>query len=219
MYSLPLFPLNTVLFPTMPLSLHIFEERYKFMIRRCISANQSFGVVLIESGSEVQGLGSQAIPYQIGCTATITHVQELTLGRMNIVAVGGQRFEIVSYGYDEPYLVAQVETLQQREEEGVTLRRAGNKLRIWLERYLNVVERAERVHFDRSQMPADDTELAYFAASISKIPLSEKQELLAENSIVALLARMNTILQKESLILDMMVNAPEHAEQLPFSLN
>ena len=52
MATLPLFPLNTVLFPGMQLKLHIFEERYKLMINSCIESNQPFGVVLIKEGRE-----------------------------------------------------------------------------------------------------------------------------------------------------------------------
>ena len=51
--KLPLFPLNTVLFPGAPIQLHIFEERYRLMIGRCLEQSSPFGVVLIRSGSEV----------------------------------------------------------------------------------------------------------------------------------------------------------------------
>ena len=54
-YKLPLFPLNMVLFPGLPISLHIFEERYRLMIARCIEQNGPFGVVLIREGREVGG--------------------------------------------------------------------------------------------------------------------------------------------------------------------
>src|SRR3954466_6437378 len=96
MFELPLFPLNTVLFPGMPLNLHIFEERYKLMIGRCIEANQPFGAVLIKRGSEVSGLGKAAEPFSIGCTVQITQVQSLGAGRMNISVVGKERFQIFS---------------------------------------------------------------------------------------------------------------------------
>src|SRR5512147_2655499 len=92
MYELPLFPLNTVLFPGMPISLHIFEPRYKLMIEQCIQIAQPFGVVLIREG--VEALGPSAEPHQIGCSAQITQVERLEDGRMNIVAVGVERFQI-----------------------------------------------------------------------------------------------------------------------------
>jgi Lon protease-like protein len=92
MFELPLFPLNTVLFPGMPLPLRIFEERYKLMIRFCIENNQPFGVVLIRQGLEA--LGRLAEPYEIGCTARIIEVEPLAKGQMNISTLGEKRFRI-----------------------------------------------------------------------------------------------------------------------------
>ena len=53
--SLPLFPLNVVLFPNAVIPLHVFEERYKLMAQRCLDSDSRFGVVLIKSGDEVGG--------------------------------------------------------------------------------------------------------------------------------------------------------------------
>ena len=92
MNALPLFPLNTVLFPGMPLGLYIFEERYKLMMAQCLQEEQPFGVVLIAQGKEA--MGPAAEPHPVGCTAVITEVQKLNDGRMNIVAVGQERFHI-----------------------------------------------------------------------------------------------------------------------------
>ncbi|MCS7071304.1 MAG: LON peptidase substrate-binding domain-containing protein, partial [Anaerolinea sp.] len=78
MVMLPLFPLNTVLFPGIPISLHIFEDRYKLMINRCLNSQMPFGIVLLQSGSEVQGAGPAPQPYSIGCTAHIVQVQRLS---------------------------------------------------------------------------------------------------------------------------------------------
>ena len=62
MFEIPLFPLNTVLFPGMPLSLHIFEERYKLMIKHCLDEECPFGVLLIREGKEVDGIPSVGHP-------------------------------------------------------------------------------------------------------------------------------------------------------------
>ena len=90
----------------MPLKLHIFEERYKLMIGQCYKAGQPFGVALIQSGHEV---GGRAQPFAIGCTAIITQLEPLPEGRMNIVAIGQERFQIQSLKFDQPYLVGLVE--------------------------------------------------------------------------------------------------------------
>ena len=60
MRDLPLFPLNSVLFPALPLPLHIFEERYKLMIGTCTASDQLFGVCLIKEGVEVGGRPSRS---------------------------------------------------------------------------------------------------------------------------------------------------------------
>src|SRR5438067_10321725 len=78
---LPLFPLNVVLFPRMPLPLRIFEDRYKEMIRRCLDNDQPFGVLLIRDGQEV---GPPAIPEEVGTLARIRVVEQLDEGNLNL---------------------------------------------------------------------------------------------------------------------------------------
>src|SRR4030067_2100194 len=94
MFDLPLFPLNTVLFPGMPLPLHIFEERYKRLIRDCLETHQPFGVVLIRKGYEANG--PLAEPHEIGCTARIVDIQPLSDGGINVITLGENRFRIHS---------------------------------------------------------------------------------------------------------------------------
>lgn len=220
MFRLPLFPLNTVLFPKMPLSLHIFEERYKLMMRRCIDERLPFGVILLESGSEVKGFGPSPVPYSVGCTAVINHVQTLPQGRLNLTAIGDQRFRTIELEHDEPYLVGQVEFLDMVPPAADdNLNTHVNPLRDWIERYLSVLERTERVRFDRNQLPTGDLDLAYFAATILKVGNEEKQALLAQNDMLALLRSLRKAYAKEVTILDLMLQANESEEVLPFSLN
>ena len=108
MDELMLFPLNTVLFPSETLSLHIFEPRYRTMVRICLREHKPFGIVLIRAGAEV---GGPATPHEVGTEATILAWQELAEGRYNIVVQGGRRFEIVEQDHSHPFLVATVRTL------------------------------------------------------------------------------------------------------------
>ncbi len=82
---LPLFPLTTVLFPEMLLPLHIFEPRYRLLVRRCMDEDRPFGVVLIRSGQEV---GATAEPHGIGTEAKIMAFSPLSDGRSYIVVRG-----------------------------------------------------------------------------------------------------------------------------------
>jgi hypothetical protein len=122
MYELPLFPLNTVLFPGMPIDLHIFEPRYLLMISRCLTAEQPFGVVLIRTGLEANG--ALAEPYSIGTTARISTVEHLADGRMNLTALGEERFEILSLDRSGPYLVGQVQAARPAANPAGTARNA-----------------------------------------------------------------------------------------------
>jgi Lon protease-like protein len=217
MLKLPLFPLNTVLFPGMPLSLHIFEERYKLMINRCLEAHLPFGVVLIENGLEANGPLAQ--PHHVGCTARITQVQPLGGGRMNLVAVGQDRFKILSLEHDQPYLVGNVELLPMENDNPVVLNSTGRYLRPWVERYLTMLARAENLKFDIDQLPQDPLSLAYLAAFLVQIPTAQKQDLLAVEGASALMDNVRAIYRREVTLLDAMLAKDNVAEQGPFSLN
>ncbi len=110
--ELPLFPLNTVLCPGIALPLHIFEERYRAMVRQCLDTNSPFGVVLIRHGRET-GAGSISFT-GIGTIAEIRDAGSYTDGRYDLLVVGTRRFEIrhVLSG-KQPYLVAEVDVLEE----------------------------------------------------------------------------------------------------------
>jgi Lon protease-like protein len=105
---LPLFPLQVVLFPRTPVALHIFEERYKEMVREAIDNKTEFGVVLA---------GEKGI-VNTGCTAIIEKIlAEYPDGRMDIVAMGRRRFEILMLNDEKSYLRGSVEFFDDEESE------------------------------------------------------------------------------------------------------
>lgn len=216
MYELPLFPLNTVLFPGMPLKLHIFEERYKLMIRHCYDAGQPFGVTLIRTGEEV---GGSADPFPTGCTALITELEPLPGGRMNIMAVGQERFVIHSLKQDQPYLVGVVETRPLANPGGENLERSGKTLRVWVQKYLKILSDASETPFDTNQLPGDPLRLAYLASFLLNIPGEQKQDLLDINQADELMSNLRSIYRREVTLLDAMVK-PQQADDIgPFSSN
>jgi Lon protease-like protein len=89
--NLPLFPLNTVLFPGGRLPLRIFEQRYMDMAKACLKDGSPFGVCLIREGGEV---GEPAIPAEVGTLARITTWDMPQLGVLQVLALGSQRFRI-----------------------------------------------------------------------------------------------------------------------------
>jgi uncharacterized protein len=102
----PMFPLGTVLVPGMLLPLHVFEPRYRRMLDDCLAGDRSFGVVLIERGSEV---GGGDVRTGVGTLARILQAEETPDGRWALVAVGVQRIRIASWLPDDPYPRAEVE--------------------------------------------------------------------------------------------------------------
>ncbi|HUL34292.1 MAG TPA: LON peptidase substrate-binding domain-containing protein [Candidatus Eisenbacteria bacterium] len=103
---IPLFPLNVVLFPGEQLPLHIFEARYRRMVRECLDAESPFGVLLaVDDGIT-----------RVGCTAEILEVvKRYPDGRMDIVTVGRDPFRIVELFNDDPLLEGCVDYLEDRD--------------------------------------------------------------------------------------------------------
>jgi uncharacterized protein len=113
--QIPLFPLHTVLSPGLALPLHVFEDRYRLMVRRCLDESRPFGVVLIHEGSELaprDGGPQELAIASVGTFAEIREASRYADGRWELLTVGAGRFviETVRTGL-EPYLVADVEPL------------------------------------------------------------------------------------------------------------
>jgi uncharacterized protein len=123
--QLPLFPLHTVLCPGIALPLHIFEERYRELVRYCIDTPSPFGVVLIREGQEA-GPGSLSFS-AIGTTAEIRRAGRYPDGRYDLLVVGTGRFAIeeVTVG-QEPYIVAEATLLDDEVADADEARRLAN---------------------------------------------------------------------------------------------
>lgn len=203
MIELPLFPLNTVLFPGMPLTLHIFEERYKRMMRTCLRTREPFGVVLIRHGE--QAFGPLADPHTIGTTARILETEPLKDGKMNIVALGQKRFRILDLDFSRPYLVGKVELYPLVNGDGHALEKTGRRLKPWVERYMHILTEVNNVELNPDHLPNDPMVLAYLAAVLLQIPPEQKQELLAAERALDLLTAMYGIYRREVPLLRVML--------------
>jgi Lon protease-like protein len=139
--QLALFPLHAVLCPGVALPLHIFEDRYRLLIDRCIDRMEPFGVVLIREGRETGRLEGRIA--EVGTTALIRQARRTGDGRMNIMCVGGRRFRIA--GLDEksePYLVGEVELLDEALGDEVAARRLAERVSRRFLRYLELLQPA-----------------------------------------------------------------------------
>ncbi len=194
--EIPLFPLNTVLFPKMVLPLHIFEERYKKMIRLCLEENLPFGVCLIESGEEV---GAPAIPCPVGTTAEIVAHQVLEEGRMNISVVGKERFHILEIVREQPYIMARVESLAViKGRKSVRITSLANEIRDLFKRYMALLLLLTRGWTHDLGDPRQPLDLAYYvAARLTTLTPKERQTLLEQESLEDLLRHEVVLLHRE----------------------
>ena len=176
--ELPLFPLNVVLFPGMPLPLHIFEERYKEMIGECLEHDIPFGIVLIREGPEV---GGSAEPYTVGTTARIARVEQLDEGRMNLLTEGKRRFRILEVTQRQPYLKGRVEYIPeepgQLSEE--TLTEAGELFGSCLQSVAGLRGR----WVSRGKVPEDVLALSYTISHFLDLSPHTRQQLLEAGSV------------------------------------
>jgi len=219
MSELPLFPLHTVLFPHTPIQLHIFEERYQHMIGMCLQEKRPFGVVLIRRGAEA--LGPLAMPYDVGCTADIIATQPLEAGRMNLVALGVERFTIRSLDRaSHPYLTARVEFLPWRVHQPEVLEQRADTLRVQLRSYLDrLVHLSDKNEvFDARKLPENPFELACLAAAVLEIDPVAKQALLECATQDELGESLQVSYRREAALVRTL-HDHAHKDEPPFSLN
>ncbi len=212
---LPLFPLGSVLFPGALMPLHIFEPRYRLLIRRCIDRQRPFGIVLIRRGSEI---GPSAEPYAVGTEAKIVAESLLPDGRSYIVTRGERRFAVETLMPEvEPYLVGQVRYLDETDGDGA-LDRATMALEALGAYLLAVVavtddSRGEHALADdlRGAQPRD---LAYRIAGSLAVDAPQQQALLELETTSARLAEETRILNRETeLLRDLLVRLRERGER------
>ena len=161
---IPLFPLDVVLFPGCSLPLHIFEPRYKMMIRRCLNMKMRFGVILAQKA----GIAT------VGCTAAIVSLaKQYPNGEMDILTRGEKAFQVKEVFDDKPYLEAAIECFDEPPESYAP---APSKL-------TETYDQCYWLLFNRApQKPRAKVRIspAYAMASSLPLPLEQKQ-LLLEN--------------------------------------
>jgi uncharacterized protein len=211
---LPLFPLTTVLFPEMLLPLHIFEPRYRLLVRRCMDEDRPFGVVLIRSGQEV---GANAEPHQIGTEAKIMAFSPLSDGRSYIVVRGGRRFALDEAVPDEePYLVGRVRYLDEVEGDDAAAR-AGVAVEAYGQYLVAVMAVTDDARGDRAIVDelasVPPGEAAYRIAASLAVDASERQRLLELPSDAQRLDAEKNLLERETTLLrDLLVRLRAHGE-------
>jgi Lon protease-like protein len=195
-YKLPLFPLDMVLFPGAPITLRIFEERYRIMIGRCLEQSGPFGVVLIREGPEV---GGEAIPNSVGTTAVISDSVRLDDGRYYLTAVGQRRFRVQYIAQRQPYLLASVADLPE-ETGGAPMIVAADQLRALYVRYWSAVAAATGHRHQPETLSENVVDLTYWMAQRLQVDNIHKQRWL-EADVATRLREISAAIRAELLLL------------------
>jgi Lon protease-like protein len=172
--ELPLFPLHVVLFPGADLPLHIFEARYRLMIKECHEQDKPFGVVLARLNSPLK----HEEPYPVGTMADILALSRMDDGRMNLIARGGQRFRILEQHHEKPYLTGIVESFNDLPEPEQVLREQADKAQELFHTYLEILLEVVGKPETQFNLPVEPEELSHFIAYFLDIEDEEKQQLL-----------------------------------------
>ena len=213
---LPLFPLNTVLFPHMPLPLQVFERRYKLMLRDCLDAGQSFGVVAIREGEET---GAQAVPHDVGTLAKIVNMERLDDGRVKLLLTGTTRFRVLRTSADRPYLRASVRFLAERGDDPEDTREVMQGVAGAFGEYRSLLRQLADSEPESIEPPLEPELLSYLVAALLNVPLLQKQELLALGRTDDRLQSELRILRKENALLKQMLARKTQAVVGKVSLN
>ena len=218
--DLPLFPLNTVLFPQARLPLHIFEPRYRELIDRCLQEDLAFGVMLIRKGSEV---GAAATPHEIGTIARIVDAARLADGRMNIIVAGITRFKLMAQSTVHPYLSGRIELLPDENVDLRQVERAAQRATRLFKEYAKAfrsIADVDEEEKEELELPKDPTVLSYSIAASLPISMSDKQVLLAIPTAIQRLRREAEYLERELQLLRLVTEKSEQLrDQGTFSLN
>lgn len=223
--SLPLFPLGTVLFPGVLMPLHVFEQRYRKLVRALLTGDaesQWFGVVAIRQGFEV-GTDAASALHRVGCSAELRQVNRHPDGRYDILAVGRRRFRLL--GVDaaaQPYLVGTVEWLPDEDADaladGPTAVRAqalADAVSTAFADYLGAVAAARGLRGQPQPMPENPTALCHLVASAALLTLDDRQALLEQPGTASRLQDTLSLLRRETAMLRTLRVVPAPLSELP----
>ena len=192
---LPLFPLSLVLLPNELLPLHIFEPRYRQMLKDATLDKNMFGVMLFEpsdSFAEKPAIGS------IGCVAEIREIQELPDGRSNILTIGVIRYRLIDYiDAGEPYLIGEIEFFEDEPQDETVLEPLAEEVFVLFER---IALAAHKLSGQRGKFPAiprtDAEQFSFLVTAAFNFETGLKYRLLATRSTIKRLEKLRKVLQE-----------------------
>jgi Lon protease-like protein len=193
--ELPLFPLPAVLFPGVPLPLHIFEPRYRQMLDDIRAGNNLFGLSYFDSSISER----EAPPVgHVGCVAEVSEVQTLPDGRSNILTVGVVRYIVDAYvDRGDSYLVARVSFFEDEEEQSESLTENAREVG---DLFTRIARSIRTINDERANLPdisdTDSQRLSFLVAAAMEMESELKQELLELRSTSERLRRLKDMLKR-----------------------
>jgi uncharacterized protein len=207
--TMPLFPLGTVLFPGLVLPLHIFEERYRQLVRDLLDGPepQEFGVIAIRKGRETGVDGVSAL-HEIGCTARLRRATQRDDGRFELVTVGTQRFRLLGLDHSRPYLQGEIELLTEETGDEAAAALAVQAVQRSFREYLDALAARGAARINVPELPDEPVLLSYLVAASMIVDLGDRQVLLAEPDAAVRLAAERALLARETRILRTLTSTP-----------
>ena len=221
-HRLPLFPLGSVLFPGLVLPLHIFEQRYRLLVRELLELpedERQFGVVAIRSGREVGADGVEAL-YEVGCVAHLRRAEPYEDGRFDIVTTGTGRFRLEELDESGAYLTGDVQMLPDEMGSAPEAPLLDRAVRAAFAEYLEALSQASGQEIELPELPDSPLILGFLVAATTALDLDERQRLLEQEDGATRLRAELSLLRREITLLRHLSAAP--APELargPVSLN
>jgi hypothetical protein len=190
--EIPIFPLNTVLFPGGLLPLRVFEQRYMDMARNCLRDGAPFGVCLIKEGGEA---GAAAIPEEVGCLARIANRDMPQPGILNLETVGVQRFAIQQQRVEDSGLVVATVTMVSAEAPQAVPQSLQPCVRVLRQ----IVDKVGADKFASPLQYDDAVWVGYRLAEVLPLKVSARQSMLEMNDPIMRLQILHKFLKQQGL--------------------
>lgn len=188
---IPIFPLGLVLLPGVAVPLHLFEPRYRALLRDITATTKRFGIVAPPPETAEADLPVG----RIGCIALVTAQETLPDGRANIIVEGQERFRFETYlEIGTPYRMAHIDEWTDREDEPIALQMAASRLRLLAHRALLASMTLHDIDGDVPEFGDDPVTVAYQVAQLLMLGNDVQYDLLAERSPMARLHVVESLL-------------------------
>jgi uncharacterized protein len=198
--QLPIFPLNTVVFPGVTVPLHVFEDRYRALVHHLLTISEKperlFGIVAIREGYEVGSHGVQSV-HRVGCVVQMTSVDPYPDGRFDIEVVGRRRLRLDALDTSGSYLVGDVETVDEARIDSPEGVHEALRTRETFEEYRRRLSHLRGDDVLDGDLPRDPEFLSYSLAATCLLTLQERQALLEASGPLDRLIMLRHALREE----------------------